>query len=115
MQRKGGVTARNTYSPLYVEFDTKAVPYRFINMIRSQGAHYDTLLEVFTELRRSGRYYRSVELFEYGGLEDKRKGLRIRACLGKGIEIDQDPVGESFGERSSTFRHCRQGVAGTIQ
>ena len=39
MQRRGGITHRMNYSPLYLEFDQKAVPYRYINLVRTQGAH----------------------------------------------------------------------------
>ena len=60
-----------------------------------------------TILRNSGRFYRSVELLEYGKDEHKRQGLRIQTSIGKGIEMEEDPVGGGFGERSNTFRHCR--------
>jgi len=48
-----------------------------------------------------------VELMEYGHTI-REHGLRIEVSLGKGIELEQEPVGRGFGERSKKFRHCRQ-------
>ena len=46
LQRRGGQTATHKYSPLYLEVDVRAMPYRYLSLIRTKGAYWETILEV---------------------------------------------------------------------
>ena len=45
-QRNGGITATRQYSPIYIEIDQSAVPYKYLSKIRVAGAYKDTVHEL---------------------------------------------------------------------
>ena len=110
MIRIGGFTQRRTFTTMYVEMDQKAVPYKYLNHIRTKGCYGDTALELIKHVKHTGKYFRSVELKEFG---DDKTGLEIDTCLGNGINFEQEPISLGFGERSGHFRHCRQNTLKT--
>ena len=88
--------------------DVRAIPYRYLSLIRSKGAYWDTILELLNLVRKSGKYYRLVELMHMRRHGDViGEGLRVETSIGNGVTLEEDPVGRGFGERSNHFRHCR--------
>ena len=115
-QRPGGITATNEYSPIYIEINQAAVPYKYLSKIRAGGVFNETIHELMQIIRKSGKvYFRQIELKESvssSGL--KHVGLQIETCLGNGVVFEQEPISSGYAERSSHFRHCRQTNLGTI-
>ena len=104
IQRAGGQPyAHCIYQPVYIEIDSRAVPYRYLSEIRSKGATYDLIKELLNEVRKTGRYFRRIEKKVVKGFE----GLQIETCVNKAYRIEEDPIGIGFGESSNTFRNCR--------
>lgn len=112
MIRIGGFSSTHEYTTTYVEMDQTAVPYKYLNQIRVKGCFNDTFQELFKLVKKSGKYFRHIELKEFG---DNKSGLQIETCLGNGICFEQEPISFGFGERSNHFRHCRQDTLKTIQ
>ena len=103
---------------MYIEIDMKAVPYKYLSQIRAFGTYNDTIVELMEIVRRSGKYFRMVEVKEFsrgkGSTQQKMTGLQIETSLGNGVYFEQEPLGGGFGERSNHFRHCRQSTLVTI-
>lgn len=102
---------------MYIEIDQTAVPYKYLSSIRAKGAFNDTISELMTFVRNSGKiYYRHIEMKEsvQNGVI-KPIGLQIETCLGNGIAFEQEPLSVGFAERSSHFRHARQSTLVTMQ
>ncbi len=82
---------------MYLEVDSRAIPYKYLSLMRSKGAYWDTILELLELLRLESRsYFRFVELKEYSLGE--KTGLQIETCIGNGLNYEEEPQGIGYGE-----------------
>ena len=70
MMRIGGLTAGicgyREYTTTYIEIDQAAIPYKYLSEMRVKGCFNDLVMELLKLIKLSGKYFRRVELKDFG-------------------------------------------------